>query len=114
MPKPSERRSTPSMAPVTSSFQQAYEQVLLYAPHVLWMLAVVAVGYVIARVVAKVFNKLGEKLGLQTAAERSGLADSMRTGMAQRAGHRRHPGLLALDGRLHHGRLQDSRTADAL
>ena len=35
------------------------------------------VGYVVARLIAQVFTKLSEKLGLQIAAERSGLADSM-------------------------------------
>ena len=59
------------------SFRQAYEQVILLAPKVLVMLVVVVVGYIVARLVGKVFTTLGEKLGLQVAAERSGLAESM-------------------------------------
>ena len=42
------------------------------------MLVVLVVGYIVARLVARVFTALGEKLGLQVAAERSGLAESMR------------------------------------
>jgi small-conductance mechanosensitive channel len=74
-----------SRTAVESSFTQFYDQVILYAPRVLWMLAVVVVGYVVARLVAKVFTKLSEKLGLQTAAERSGLAESMRRTGIQRS-----------------------------
>ena len=59
------------------SFRQAYEQVILLAPKVLVMLVVVVVGYIVARLVGKIFTTLSEKLGLQVAAERSGLAESM-------------------------------------
>ena len=41
------------------------------------MLVVLVVGYIIARLVARVLTALSEKLGLQIAAERSGLAESM-------------------------------------
>ena len=41
------------------------------------MVAVLVIGYVISRLVARVIALLCEKLGLQVAAERSGLADSM-------------------------------------
>ena len=41
------------------------------------MVVVLVVGYVVARLVARVFTALSEKLGLQIAAERSGLAESM-------------------------------------
>ncbi|MGA2064020.1 MAG: mechanosensitive ion channel domain-containing protein [Thermoguttaceae bacterium] len=74
-----------SKSAVESSFTQAYDQVWLYAPKVLAMLAVVVAGYVIARLVARVCTKLTEKLGLQTAAERSGLAESMRHTGIQRS-----------------------------
>jgi small-conductance mechanosensitive channel len=41
------------------------------------MLAVLVVGYIIARLVARAFTALSQKLGLQVAADRSGLAESM-------------------------------------
>ena len=61
-----------------SSFQHAYDQVVMLAPKVLAMIAVLVVGYVIARLVAKLIASLSETIGLQVAAERSGLAESMR------------------------------------
>jgi small-conductance mechanosensitive channel len=51
--------------------------VIRLAPDVLAAIAVVIVGYFVARLVAKVVTLLATKLGLQVAAERSGLADSM-------------------------------------
>ncbi|MGA2616996.1 MAG: mechanosensitive ion channel domain-containing protein [Thermoguttaceae bacterium] len=63
---------------LVDSFRIAYDQVIHYAPKVLVMVAVVVAGYILARLVAKIFHKLSQKLGLQLAAERSGLADSMR------------------------------------
>jgi hypothetical protein len=62
---------------LVDSFGQVYEQVVLFAPRVLAMLVVIVLGYVIARLVAQAITKLSEKLGLQVAAERSGLAESM-------------------------------------
>lgn len=62
---------------VQDSFVQAFNQIITYAPKVLAMVVVVVVGYVAARLVAKAFTALSEKIGLQTAAERSGLAASM-------------------------------------
>jgi hypothetical protein len=59
------------------SFTNAYEQVILLAPKLLAMVAVLIVGYVIARVVGRIFTTLSGRLGLQVAAERSGLAGSM-------------------------------------
>jgi hypothetical protein len=66
-----------SKTALVNSFTQAYEQIVAYAPKVLAMLGVLVVGYLIARLVEKAFTKLSEKVGLQTAAERSGLAESM-------------------------------------
>ena len=60
-----------------SSFRQAYEQIAMLAPKVLVTIAVLVVGYVIARLVAKLIASLSETIGLQIAAERSGLAESM-------------------------------------
>jgi hypothetical protein len=59
------------------SFGQAIEQVVLLAPKVVAMVAVLVICYVIARLVARVITLLCDKLGLQVAAERSGLAESM-------------------------------------
>ncbi len=62
---------------VLESFQQAFHQVILLAPKVLAMVAVLVVGYIAARLIGQAIGKLSEKIGLQTAAERSGLAQSM-------------------------------------
>jgi Mechanosensitive ion channel/Conserved TM helix len=59
------------------SFTQAYQQVILLTPRIVAMVAVLVIGYVVARMVARVITLLSEKLGLQVAAERSGLAESM-------------------------------------
>ena len=59
------------------SFTQAYQQVISLAPRIVAMVAVLVIGYVIARMVAHVLTLLSEKVGLQVAAERSGLAESM-------------------------------------
>jgi hypothetical protein len=66
-----------SKTALVESFSQAYNQVIALAPRVLAMLVVLVVGYIIARLVARVLTALSEKLGLQIAAERSGLAESM-------------------------------------
>jgi hypothetical protein len=63
---------------LVDSFKQAYDQVIQLAPNLLAMVVVVVAGYITARLIAQVFNKLSEKIGLQTAAEHSGLAESMR------------------------------------
>jgi small-conductance mechanosensitive channel len=62
---------------LVNSFTQAYDQIAQLAPKVLAMVAVLVVGYVVARLIAKVITTLSEKIGLQTAAQRSGLAESM-------------------------------------
>ncbi len=62
---------------LSSSFNEAATQVFSLAPRVIAMVAVLVIGYVIAKLVARVIVLLSEKLGLQIAAERSGLADSM-------------------------------------
>ena len=59
------------------SFQKAYEQIIGIAPQIVAMVAVLVIGYVVAKFVAKTITTLAEKVGLQTAADRSGLADSM-------------------------------------
>jgi hypothetical protein len=62
---------------VLDSLNQAYSQVVLLAPKIAAMLVVLVVGYIVARLAGKAVGKLSEKIGLQTAAERSGLAESM-------------------------------------
>jgi hypothetical protein len=59
------------------SVNKAGNQIGQFAPKVLIMLVVVVVGYLVARLVARLFTALSEKVGLQLAAERSGLAESM-------------------------------------
>ena len=61
-----------------NSFQQALDQVILYGPKIIAAIVVVVVGYVVARAISNVLIKVSDKLGLQVAAERSGLAQSMR------------------------------------
>jgi small-conductance mechanosensitive channel len=51
--------------------------VILLAPKMVAMVAVLVVGYVLARWVAGLVAVVSEKIGLQTAAEKSGLAKSM-------------------------------------
>lgn len=62
---------------VKESFLKAYDQIIGVLPSIVAMLVVVVVGYVVARFVARTVTALAEKLGLQTAADQSGLADSM-------------------------------------
>jgi hypothetical protein len=62
---------------VVESFTKAYDQIIGILPQIVAMLVVVVVGYVVARFVARAVTTLAEKLGLQTAADQSGLADSM-------------------------------------
>ncbi len=60
------------------SFSQARDQLVHIVPKILAMGTVLVLGYIIARLVAHAAGVVAEKIGLQTAAERSGLADSMR------------------------------------
>jgi small-conductance mechanosensitive channel len=63
---------------IVQSFQKAFGQILDGAPNAVAMLLVVVVGYVVARIAGRVTTALSERVGLETAAERSGLAISMR------------------------------------
>ena len=67
----------PSKTALMDSFTQAFNQVVQLAPKVLAMIVVLVLGYLIARIVARAITVLSQKIGLQIAAERSGLADSM-------------------------------------
>ncbi len=62
---------------LVDSFTQAWTQVILLAPKMVAMVVVLVVGYVLARWVGSVITVVSEKIGLQTAAEKSGLAKSM-------------------------------------
>ena len=62
---------------VRESFEKAFAQLIDVAPKIVAMLVVVVVGYIVAKFVAKTITTLAEKLGFQTAADQSGLADSM-------------------------------------
>ncbi len=62
---------------LVDSFTQAWTQVILLAPKMVAMVVVLVVGYVLARWVGSVIAVVSEKIGLQTAAEKSGLAKSM-------------------------------------
>src|SRR5687767_1701126 len=63
---------------VVGSFQRAFDQILSLAPNVLAMLVVLVAGYFVARIAGRVIAALSKKIGLETAAERSGLAGSMK------------------------------------
>ena len=60
------------------SLQEGFGQIIELAPNVVAMLVVIALGYVVARVVARIVTAISEAIGLQSAAERSGLAQSMK------------------------------------
>lgn len=62
---------------LVNSFNQAFHEVIALAPKLVAMVVVLVVGYIIARLVARVVIVLCERVGLQTAAHRSGLVDSM-------------------------------------
>ena len=60
-----------------SSFQSAFGQIISVLPNLLAMIAILLVGYLLARIVGRIAAAICEKIGLQTAAERSGLVTSM-------------------------------------
>lgn len=66
-----------SWSAVQKSFADTSNQLAALAPRVLAMLVVITIGFVIAKFVAHLITTLAEKIGLQTAADRSGLAASM-------------------------------------
>jgi hypothetical protein len=69
---------------VVDSFSNAWHQTISIAPQIVAMVVVIVLGYVVARFVGKAIATLAEKLGLQSAADQSGLADSMhRMGLAR-------------------------------
>ncbi|HEV2972873.1 MAG TPA: mechanosensitive ion channel domain-containing protein [Pirellulales bacterium] len=60
-----------------NSFNQAFHNVIEFAPRLVAMIVVLVVGYIVARLVGRLITLLCEKAGLQKAAEHSGLAQSM-------------------------------------
>lgn len=60
------------------SFNRAFGDIGALLPHLVAMLVVLVVGYIVARVLDKFTTTLSQSLGVQTAAERSGLATSMK------------------------------------
>jgi small-conductance mechanosensitive channel len=62
---------------LVDSFTQAWTQVILLAPKMVAMVSVLVIGYVLARWFGGLIAVVTEKVGLQTAAEKSGLAKSM-------------------------------------
>ena len=63
---------------LVDSFTQAWGQVIMLAPKMVAMVVVLVVGYVVARWVGGLIGVIADKIGLQTAAEKSGLATSMK------------------------------------
>ena len=68
---------TVSKQALVDSFTMAWSQVIGLAPKMVAMGVVLVVGYVLARWVGSFIAVVSEKIGLQTAAEKSGLAKSM-------------------------------------
>jgi small-conductance mechanosensitive channel len=60
------------------SFSRAFGQIINWVPAVLAMVVVLVVGYIVAKLVGRFAVALSDRIGLQTAAERSGLAGSMK------------------------------------
>ncbi|MCA9246892.1 MAG: mechanosensitive ion channel [Planctomycetales bacterium] len=63
---------------VMDTFSEAFMPLITLAPKVLAAVVIVALGFVLAKLAAKLITALGDTIGLQTAAERSGLAGSMK------------------------------------
>ena len=61
-----------------SVVRQAFQPAINMIAPLVAMLLVLAIGYVVARFVARAIEALGNRIGLQTAAERSGLIESMK------------------------------------
>jgi small-conductance mechanosensitive channel len=63
---------------VQDSFAAAWAKVVAYLPNLAVAILVVVVGYFLSKFVARAITLLCERAGLQKAAERSGLGESMR------------------------------------
>lgn len=67
-----------STSAVMESFSHVTAQFIQFAPKVLAALAVMIIGYLVARLLAKAIMAVSERLGLQRAAESGGMVQSMR------------------------------------
>jgi hypothetical protein len=63
---------------VTNTFRETYNQIADLFPNVVAMLVILVVGFVLATLVGRLVSALCKAIGLETAAQRSGLADSMK------------------------------------
>lgn len=70
---------------LAASFNHAFGQIISLLPNVAAMLAVIVVGYIVARVLDRFATALSQSLGLETAAQRSGLMASMKQVGIQRS-----------------------------
>jgi small-conductance mechanosensitive channel len=63
---------------VKASFMKAFDQIASFGPKVLAMVVIVVVGYFVAKLLERAVTALCQSVGLQTGAERTGLAASMK------------------------------------
>lgn len=63
---------------VMDSFADVAAQFVQFAPKVVAALAVIVIGYVVARLLSKAITAVADRLGLQRAAESGGMVQSMR------------------------------------
>ena len=63
---------------LVGSFQDAFGDIIRQAPNVIAMIVVLVIGYIVSRVLGRIATAVCERVGLQTGAERSGLAESMK------------------------------------
>ena len=63
---------------VSETFANIFNQIVALAPQVVAMVVIMVIGFLAAKWIARGITALCEAIGLQTAAERSGLADSMK------------------------------------
>lgn len=74
-----------SWAAISKSFTDACTQVIEFGPRIVAAMVLIVAGYFIAKYVAKVAVALFDRIGMQRAAERSELADSMKQVGIQRS-----------------------------
>lgn len=63
---------------VAHTFRDSFQQIVGMADNVVAMVVILVVGFLVAKLLGRATAALGETVGLQRAAERSGLADSMK------------------------------------
>ncbi len=63
---------------VGTALENAFQPVINLVPSVLAMVGVLVIGYIVARLLSRGADALGQRIGLDGAAERSGLAASMK------------------------------------